>query len=541
METGSERPRGAGSRRFAIRAAVAALGLLALVALGTLTARVAQVYPVSSDDATGVLEAASVLEGNVLLRGWTVSNVSFLATDLPFYVVGVAFKGLDAALMREVPSAVYAVAAGIAVVLAASRARFQGPAAAAVAVLLGLPAGGLAEFVTKGYTRVGTSIGLFLALFALSAPDGRKVSPARLVCYAAALGLTLLSDAYAIVLAVSAVATVCVLAAARGQTYENLGLGRVASATLLAVLLAQGASWLIRAVGGVETEPLPLRDYLQNSDRLRMLAANIRALAQNLPSLYRLDLPASGSVLEWTVWLGCLIGPALLAYAIWRGRPTRRVRLRGDFVNDVLWVSMALGVCAFLVSANEKDRGSMRYMVPFLLSGAVLTGRILGTTARARARVNILLGVLAAAYAVTIAWDLKKARSEDPAVALAGWLDAHRLAHGYGPYWDASIVTASGRGRVAVRPVRGRLVGPGRLVIEPFRWMSNESWYRAAPSNFVVFREDPGPKYHFLINEHNCVASFGRPSGRYDVGAYTVLVWQKDLRPSLVRGLPWTP
>ena len=63
-----------------------------LTALPVLTARVARVYPVSSDDATGVLEAAAVLRGNVLLRGWTLSSASFALTDLPFYVAGMALR-----------------------------------------------------------------------------------------------------------------------------------------------------------------------------------------------------------------------------------------------------------------------------------------------------------------------------------------------------------------------------------------------------------------------------------------------------------------
>src|SRR5271157_5493347 len=154
-ERGAWPDRGAISKGSAARAAVVLAGLAGLLALGFVTAKVANAYPVSSDDATGVLEAASILEGNPLLRGWTVSNVSFVTTDLPFYVAGVAIRGLDPSLLREVPSAVYATLVGFAVVLAASGSRAAGLAAATVVVLLGLPAGGLAEFVTKGYTRVG--------------------------------------------------------------------------------------------------------------------------------------------------------------------------------------------------------------------------------------------------------------------------------------------------------------------------------------------------------------------------------------------------
>ncbi len=535
-----ENERGARSKPAVARAAALVLGLTGLLALGWVTAKVARAYPVSSDDATGVLEAASVLEGNVLLSGWTVSNVSFVTTDLPFDVAGVAIRGLDPSLLRDVPSAVYVTAVGFAMVLAASGSRAAGLAAATVVVLLGLPAGGFAEFVTKGYTRVGTSIGLFAGLIALGDAVGRKVSIPRLVIYTAALGLTLFSDTY-LVIAVAAVLVVCLAGAARRETYENLGLGRIATSTCLAVLLGQAATWLVRALGGYDAQPLPLKEYLSTTDPLRMVAANARALANYLPLLYRCDPPTSGGWAAWAVWLGCLIGPVLLACALWWGRPTRRGRVRFDFVGDVLWVSMVLGLMAFLASGNEKDRGTLRYMVPFVLSGAVLTARVLSARARSRRLVGGVLGVLAAAYGVTLARDLAKPPAADPAVELARWLQEHDLRQGYGPYWDASIVTALGRGRVAVRPVRGREVAPGRLVIEPFRWMSDSAWYREAPANFVVYRPNPGPKYHFLINEAVCAACFGRPLARYAVGPYVVLVWDRDLRPKLAWGLPWTP
>src|SRR5262245_44342 len=83
------------------------VALIGLGAIAVLTPGVARVYPVSSDDATGVLEADAILHGNVLLRGWTLSNISFTTTDLPFYIAGVALAGMRPSLLRDVPVAVY--------------------------------------------------------------------------------------------------------------------------------------------------------------------------------------------------------------------------------------------------------------------------------------------------------------------------------------------------------------------------------------------------------------------------------------------------
>src|SRR4029077_9722057 len=118
------------------------------------------------------------------------------------------------------------------------------------------------EFMTKGYTRVGTSIAFFAALIALGGPSGRGPSPARLVLHTLAMGLALLSDTFMLVMAVAPVLVVCLLGSVRRQTYEDLGLGRIPAVTCLGVVLAQAGTRLIRAMGGYEAEPLPLKQYL---------------------------------------------------------------------------------------------------------------------------------------------------------------------------------------------------------------------------------------------------------------------------------------
>jgi hypothetical protein len=191
---------------------VAAIGLSAIAAF---TPRVARVYPVSSDDATGVLEADAVLRGNVLLRGWTLSKVSFVTTDLPFYVAGVATFGSKPSLLRDVPIAIYIAAVAVGAALA--RARKVGWRSAlgmvALLVLLCLPAGGLADFVTKGYIRVGTTLGLFAALFALDVPAGQRVRTGRLALFAVLLSLTILADSFALAMGALPVLIVAALTA----------------------------------------------------------------------------------------------------------------------------------------------------------------------------------------------------------------------------------------------------------------------------------------------------------------------------------------
>ena len=156
-----------------------AVTVVGLYLLASLYGKLGRTFTVHSDDATGVLEAEAFLQGNYLLHGWTVSNISFYTTDLPFYIVGVFFRGVHPSLLRDVPAAIYALTVGLAVWLAGRGRRDRRSAWLGMAVtfiLLGLPSGGLALFVFSGNDHIGTTL---LILASLSALDTAPVAPSR--------------------------------------------------------------------------------------------------------------------------------------------------------------------------------------------------------------------------------------------------------------------------------------------------------------------------------------------------------------------------
>jgi hypothetical protein len=408
-------------------------------------------------------------------------------------------------------------------------------------VLLSLPAGGLAEFVTRGYIRVGTTLGLFVALAVLDVPVGRTVGAGRLAAFAALLTLTLLADSFTLFIGVVPVLIVSALGSFRVGSRGGIKLWPVAVAASASVGAAYGLSWLIEALGGYRVVPSQMLDFTTYREPWQLVLRNGLVLAENLPSLYRCGPPAELSGQAIAVWLGCLIGPVLLLLALIRGSP---VRFRGrhpaagrpaDFVGDVLWFSTVLGLAAFLASSVPKDRGTIRYMIPSVLSGAVLTGRVLAQRVQDARPWVVALVLLGASYAFTVRDDLRKPPAAEPAVQLADLLARQGLRHGYGPFWDASIVTVSSGGRVAVRPISVRPLSPTSHMIVSMKWMADARWFAEGPATFVVL--EPGPKaaYQFGVTERNCVVSFGAPAKRYELGPYAVLVWDHDLRPQLDR------
>src|SRR5579859_6187423 len=95
---------------------------LAVIALWFVYLQVSRTQRVESDGASNALQAWDMLHGNLLLRGWTVTDVSFYTTELPEYLLVEAVKGLNADVLHVAASLSYALLVPLAAILAKGRA-----------------------------------------------------------------------------------------------------------------------------------------------------------------------------------------------------------------------------------------------------------------------------------------------------------------------------------------------------------------------------------------------------------------------------------
>ena len=204
--------------------------------------------------------------------------------------------------------------------------------------------------------------------------------------------------------------------------------------------------------------------------------------------------------------------------------PGGRAAPGSAWLDDVLLFGVVGGIVVFAVLTDPKLQAlNARYLLPTLVFGAVLTARR-AVEAAARIPAPALATVclaLGAAYLTTPLAAVRTPAPENPAVAVARWLDARGLRHGYGQYWVAGLTTVTGRGAVAVRPVL--LDADGRL--RPNQHFASRRWFGGHPFRFVVV----DPAHPDGVDETAAVRTFGRPSEARDIGLYRVLVWDRDL------------
>src|SRR5215469_9241985 len=144
--------------------------LLAALVLMFCYLRIAGATQVNSDGAGLVLEASSILHGNVLLHGWWATDVSFYTTELPEYVAVTGIAGVRPEVVHICSALTYTLLVLLAAFVARGRAR--GPegvvrALLAATVMLAPQPTGPTVVLLGSPDHVGTAVPLLLLLLLL--------------------------------------------------------------------------------------------------------------------------------------------------------------------------------------------------------------------------------------------------------------------------------------------------------------------------------------------------------------------------------------
>jgi hypothetical protein len=501
--------------------------------------RVSRTVPVNSDGASQAVQAWDMLHGNLLLRGWWLSDVSFYTTELPEYMLVELARGLNADVMHVSASLSYTLV----VLMAALLAKGQATGRAAVARMLMAAGIVLAPQLGNGASvlllipdHVGTTAVMLAILVVFDRAGRRPWAPALIGLL---LAWALVADTIVLFIGV-----IPLLVASGVRAFQELVVRRrsvaavwfelaVAAAAAAAVPVAVLTSVLIHAYGGYyawsATTIIPLGK----------VAGNVPATIKGLALLFGCDLaglkPGIGLVLAILHLIGAGLAAVAVVFSVWRFfRET-------SLVNRALTVAVLLNVAGYLVRNVEVSPLFAHDMIAVMPFAAVLAGRLLAdrlATARlAPVMLTALLG-----YGLALGYDVAQPSVPAQDSHLTAWLGQHHLSYGLAGYWNASVVTLSSGAKVQVRPVcyAGR-----HFSME--RWEARTSWYDPTlhRANFLVM--DP--------NSHNggysaggmrrlgnrnwgvcvrptysqVVSSFGKPAHSYRVGADTVLVWGKNL------------
>jgi hypothetical protein len=532
LDTAGPRLVATGGARPLRRWLTAGAWILAALAGFAAYLRLAATRPVNSDGASQALQAWDMLHGNPLLRGWTLTDVSFYTTELPQYMLVELVRGLGQDVVHVAAAMTYTLAVLSAALLAKGTASGR-----EAAVRVGLAAGiMLAPQLVAGVNilvsspdHIGTSVPLMAVWLILDRARPRWYVP---VATSLLLGWAQVADALVLIAGVVPLVLVCGFRVARAAAARQRLAAQwydvaLAGGALAAAVAAQGATRLIRAAGGytvlpVSTQLAPFGEIIRH---------NLPITGQTLLLLPGADfrgLPMSATTFFVMVHVvGAALAACGIAVAAWRFSGD-------DRVSQVLLTAIVAEVVTFAVSTHATGLPAAREIAPVLPFAAALAGRQLARplgSARGAGRALLpLLGAVLVAYLAGLGLEISKPPAPPQAWQLTSWLEHHPMGTGLSGYWEANVVTLTSGDRVAVRVVGATRTG----VIVGGGLNAKAAWYDPARSSadFVVLF--PGiPGFPGFTSRGAVLATFGKPARVYRIGRYTIWYWHKNLLADL--------
>jgi len=363
--------------------------VLLAIALFLVTLRQSRQIGIQSDGASNALQAWQMLHGNLLLRGWHVSDVSFYTTELPVIMIVEAVHGLRGDVLAITEAINYTLTVLLGALLAKGRARGREGAVRALLAggVMAAPSMASADWLLNDPDHAATALWVLLALLVVDRAARRWYVP---VIAGAILAWATVGDPLTEVIGAAPLVFVGVARAWPGLGTREVRLRErwyelsLATAGILSVGVGAGVTLLIKAAGG-----WALTNTGDQFVTAATIPSNLALEFENFLGLYSADFfgqHVSGAVVPALIHL---LGAFAVALAIWitvrrffddRGRDLSG----GDFVTDVVAVAIVCNLIAyfFLYSAAPAQ---IREVSPVFALGAVLAGRVLGgPLARAR-------------------------------------------------------------------------------------------------------------------------------------------------------------
>ena len=345
--------------------------------------RVSGTQSVSSDGGSNALEAWDMLHGNLVLHGWTLTDVSFYTTELPEYMLVELIRGLGPAVVHTAAAFTYTLLVLLAGLVAKGRATGREGVARALigsGIMLAPQLGNPVFVLLLVPDHVGTGVPMLLIFLVLDRAGRRWYVPPVI---ALMLAWATIGDRLVIAAAVVPIVVVCGIRIVRAVLADRpLAAVRFEAGLAAAGIASLGISLLaLRVLGHLDGYKLiPLGTNLA---KLSGLARHFRLTGEGVLGLYGADFVHAPLGPQTAIAVLHLAGLALAAWAL--ARALRRFFRTDDLLVQVLAVGILADLAAFVFSSLPRTIWDTRQISAVLPFGAALAGRLLaGDLLRAR-------------------------------------------------------------------------------------------------------------------------------------------------------------
>ncbi|MDF2690419.1 MAG: putative rane protein [Gammaproteobacteria bacterium] len=469
--------------------------------------------PINSDTASYFLQAQDIVNGNIFLKGWTLSADNYYTLDTAFLSIGMLLTGSSLKLFYIIPAMVFALIVLLSFSLSQANQFFW--RSAFIMVMIGMPT---LEAASNSFGLIAyhaaSLMYCLLILFCIQNIQRPKLqlSLCFLLTYLLCAG-----DPWADFVLVLPLFILFLLEYRRPDSLP--GPRYLPVIMLTACLLAHISAYLFN--GFSLTVISPVNSGIGNG---KEMAFNSLFFIINLCTL-------SGSHAAAPLYFIIIRSLGLIAI-IWGFCKSLMNWNSQDWLNMFLAISIILMSIAFILSQNScnsyidiapVDIYSGRYLIANYVFGVILAARTFKLQAPAWKWLAALALALNLYYFVPTLFLAPASASITPAMQ---WLEKHGYSYGYGSYWDSSLATVLSSNKLLVRPINYSF---NTNQIGPSFWLSDKTWYSKQSkqaNSFVLFKVR---SYKDRINLASLNARFGQPAQLIFINGYSIAIWNKDI------------
>ncbi|MCL2812460.1 MAG: hypothetical protein FWD25_11325 [Clostridia bacterium] len=486
--------------------------------------------PIDSDYANLVLEANDILSGNLFLSGWTLTGISFIATDMPFFVLGSAFYGIAIESYLIAVSTMFVAMCLAAILLLKEENKGLRPLELLIFLTLALPFSHVATLLLRAHT--GVIVYMFVCAFCVERilSSGEKKTW-HYVLYTLCLTLGVMSDAIMLLLGVGAALAVLVFRLMCSHDVDKKKYGLLITCTVAGALAGLLGDRLFFSMGGANKN-----NFLGQVKYIAFdqLGAKFAVYLQVVLGLLGGDF--SGQFLRMTEapWYAMRGLVFIFALCVMIGHIVRLIKGKDvDVVGAMLSVGFLLVSAVFILTDMGGDINSGRYIAYSPALFAVLIIRWCRSRRLFERKIfygKLPMKAVAAALCVLfVVSGYVPVSLTHRAVAdqerLGAYLNEQGLENGYGQFWNASHITVATHDQVRVRAI-----GIDEYGAFGFRWFIKEGWYDQ-PANFVI---SDSRRFNFNVYEHEVARVFGEPAQRLTFVDYVIYVYDRDISKEIL-------
>lgn len=486
--------------------------------------------PIDADYSNIVLESNDILHGNIFLSDWNQTGISFVTTDILFFIIGSVIGGVSATS--------YYIGIGLMIatmvllgflLIEPSRRKWQDYVI--FATLCALPCG-FAISVLRAHT--GSICWVLLSVWLINR-ELQKHEKKNLIITLIALTLGCMGDSVALIMGVIPIFLYCIVDFVSKNSDESKRPAKrnVAIVTGSAVVLSFVCDKLYYLIGGANKN-----DFL-GSKMFEEIDKWIPKFITYIKSIFLIgDASFFGENLIKADTLGYFLNAVVIVVGfilIFRNCAKFVKGTDNDFISTVLSLGIVVISIVFIITDVAVDVHSSRYLAYITVVFAVLLVRdrewLSECTRFSKSAVSFLIVGAGIVILLFRTVDLLQLSREPASYAKLGeFLESNGLEQGYAAFWNASSTTVSSNNKVKVRAIENYGGTGSRFGMK--NWFCKNSWYEE-PANFVIVSEGD----LFGVTPDNVRSYFGEPSNILEYGNMQIFVYDYNLSQYLVDGL----